>query len=176
MESHKQYPETLLRALKFATDAHKGQTRKGSGEAYMAHPLAVLEKADQVFSKIKFLPQNGYYGHGADKNAMWDSMIIPQVALLHDIMKDTAYEFNDIEDKFGLEVAQHCWTLVHSQGECYTNYLKRIHNTGEIIPIVIKIADMQHNLETGEGVLSKWKLELYRTWIWIFSRKIGYEG
>ena len=33
----------LDKAIKFATKAHEGQTRKYTGEPYIVHPLAVME-------------------------------------------------------------------------------------------------------------------------------------
>ena len=73
--------ERLLMAYNFAKEAHKGQLR-GSGEAYIQHPLEVT----------KIL---------ADLHLDEDTLI---VSLLHDVLEDTEKTVDDISERFGERV------------------------------------------------------------------------
>ncbi len=69
-------------AINFAIEAHKGQYRK-SGEPYVVHPIMVAAIVASIAS---------------DK-------IMVIAALLHDVVEDTEYKIEDIEDLFGENVA-----------------------------------------------------------------------
>lgn len=73
----------LEKALIFATDAHKGQFRKYTGDPYITHPIAV--------SKIVATITND------------EDMIA--AALLHDTVEDTEVTLQQIEENFGSRVA-----------------------------------------------------------------------
>lgn len=64
-----------------AVEAHKDQRRK-SGEAYIFHPIAV---AKIVASEI-----------GLDATSI-------AAALLHDVIEDTIFTYDDMEQKFGTQ-------------------------------------------------------------------------
>ncbi len=70
-------------ALAFATSAHFGQRRKGSGAPYITHPMAVASIAAQ---------------YGADE----DQAI---AALLHDVMEDCGVTRETIASRYGDRVA-----------------------------------------------------------------------
>lgn len=74
----------IRKAFDTAVDAHKDQRRK-SGEAYIFHPIAV---AKIVASEI-----------GLDATSI-------AAALLHDVVEDTAYTLQDLEELFGDTVAR----------------------------------------------------------------------
>jgi (p)ppGpp synthase/HD superfamily hydrolase len=69
--------------LDFAVKAHKGQTRKYTGEDYIVHPMAVADMVER---------------HGG-------SEVQVCAALLHDVVEDTAVTFDDIRDNFGGDIA-----------------------------------------------------------------------
>ena len=75
----------ILHAIHFATNAHKGQTRKGKPDvSYITHPLAVgilLAKA----------------------GALEDVII---AGILHDTIEDTEVTKKEIENTFGNRVAE----------------------------------------------------------------------
>lgn len=73
----------LKEALDFATEAHQNQKRKYSGDPYITHPIAVAK----IVSK--------YGGSQAQVAA----------ALLHDVVEDTPVKIEDIQSRFGDEVA-----------------------------------------------------------------------
>ncbi|MBI4306928.1 MAG: bifunctional (p)ppGpp synthetase/guanosine-3',5'-bis(diphosphate) 3'-pyrophosphohydrolase [Chloroflexi bacterium] len=70
-------------ALDFATEAHQGQLRK-SGEPYIEHPIATAE----YVAKLRL-----------------DATTIA-AALLHDVIEDCGIPFDQLEAKFGTEVAR----------------------------------------------------------------------
>ena len=80
---HKQKVEIITRAFEFANKAHKG-TKRRSGEPYIMHPLSV---ARIVVKEI---------GLGSTSICS---------ALLHDVVEDTDYTCEDIEELFGPKIA-----------------------------------------------------------------------
>ena len=81
---HRKKIELITKAFNFANQAHKGIKRR-SGEPYIMHPLAV---AQIVCSEI---------GLGSTSIC---------AALLHDVVEDTDYTVEDIENIFGPKIAQ----------------------------------------------------------------------
>jgi (p)ppGpp synthase/HD superfamily hydrolase len=75
--------KNVIRAVLFARKAHEGQKRKYGSEDYIIHPMSVA------------LMLTHYYDD--------DDMIVAGV--LHDIIEDTSYTFDDIVLEFGISVA-----------------------------------------------------------------------
>ena len=125
--------EAIIKAYKFAAEAHKGQTRK-SGEPYIEHPLHTAFDLVQIRADL--------------------STII--AGILHDVPEDTNYTIDDIKNNFGEEVA----TLVDGitklgkikyRGiERYRENLKKMFLaiSDDIRIIYIKFCDRLHNLKT----------------------------
>lgn len=130
-------------AFDTAVDAHKDQRRK-SGEPYIMHPIAVAKiVADEI-------------GLGAHSIA---------AALLHDVVEDTNYTINDIEQLFGPVVAKIVDGLtkisslkkdknVSLQAENFRKMLLTLNDDARVI--IIKIADRLHNMQTL-GVMAEEK-------------------
>src|SRR5216683_2353929 len=76
----------LLEAIAFATRAHQGQLRKDGRTPYVSHVFRVCLILRQVF--------------GID-----DSQALT-AAVLHDTVEDTTTDFDDLEEKFGADVAR----------------------------------------------------------------------
>ena len=74
---------TLEDAIIFAMNAHKGQVRKGKNTPYIFHPLEALFIAKSLTSNTNVL----------------------MASVLHDVIEDTAYSYDDIVNNFGKEVA-----------------------------------------------------------------------
>ena len=85
--AHPQKVEIITRAFEFANKAHKG-TKRRSGEPYIMHPLSV---ARIVVKEI---------GLGSTSICS---------ALLHDVVEDTDYTTEDIQELFGPKIA----SIVH---------------------------------------------------------------
>ena len=133
--SHRQHVERIEQAFRFANRAHYG-VRRLSGEPYILHPLAV---AKIVVSEI---------GLGSTSIS---------AALLHDVVEDTDYTVEDIENLFGEKIAQIVDGLTKISGGVFgekaseqaENFRKLLLTMSDDIRVVlIKIADRLHNMRT----------------------------
>jgi GTP pyrophosphokinase len=123
----------IREAFDFANMAHADQKRK-SGEPYIIHPVEV---ASIVAVELEL---------GAN----------PVIAaFLHDVVEDTAYTIDDIQKRFGKDVAFLVSVLTKQSKEHYEmskqvdNYkqmLDSIHY--DIRALLIKLADRLHNMRT----------------------------
>ena len=76
----------FARAVAFATDAHRGQVRKGAdADPYISHPLVVVAIL-------------------ADEAQITDWVTLCG-AVLHDTIEDTGTSYDDLETAFGTDVA-----------------------------------------------------------------------
>ena len=126
--------EMVKKAFFLAKEAHKG-VRRRSGEPYILHPIAV---AQIVVSEE---------GLGVKSTC---------AALLHDVVEDTSYTVEDIENLFGPKVAAMVDGLtkvaaalnedVSAQAETFRKILLTLSE--DIRVIIIKIADRLHNMRT----------------------------
>ncbi|MBA2570581.1 MAG: bifunctional (p)ppGpp synthetase/guanosine-3',5'-bis(diphosphate) 3'-pyrophosphohydrolase, partial [Chloroflexi bacterium] len=122
-------------AYRFARDAH-GDQKRASGEPYITHPLAVA----QLLAEL-----------GLDPVAV-------QAALLHDIPEDTDYALDDLEERFGPEVARLVdgVTKLSKFGSARTHEEQQAENirkmflamAEDIRVVLIKLADRLHNMRT----------------------------
>ena len=126
------------KAFHMANDAHKGMKRK-SGEPYVLHPIAV---AKIVTHEI---------GLGAT------SVIC---ALLHDVVEDTEYTIEDIENNFGKKVASIIDGLTKISGVFDNKSSLQAENfrkmlltlSDDVRVILIKLADRLHNMRTLDSL------------------------
>lgn len=132
---HRQKVEIITRAFEFANKAHHG-VRRLSGEPYIMHPLAV---ARIVVKEI---------GLGSTSICS---------ALLHDVVEDTEYSVEDIEELFGTKIAQIVDGLTKISGGVFAdqaakqaeNFRKLLLTMSDDIRVVlIKLADRLHNMRT----------------------------
>ncbi len=132
---HRKKVEIITKAFNFAKHAHKG-VRRLSGEPYIMHPLAV---AQIVCEEI---------GLGSTSICC---------ALLHDVVEDTDYTVEDIENMFGSKIAQIVDGLTKISGGIFgenasaqaENFKKLLLTMSEDIRVIlIKIADRLHNMRT----------------------------
>jgi len=133
--NHRQKVEIITKAFNFAKAAHKGIKRR-SGEPYIMHPLAV---ARIVVSEV---------GLGSTSICS---------ALLHDVVEDTDYTVEDIENLFGPKIAQIVDGLTKISGGVFAekaseqaeNFRKLLITMSEDIRVIlIKISDRLHNMRT----------------------------
>ena len=132
---HRKKVDLITKAFNFARQAHKG-VRRLSGEPYIMHPIAV---AQIVCSEI---------GLGSTSICS---------ALLHDVVEDTDYTVEDIENMFGAKIAQIVDGLTKISGGIFgeqasaqaENFKKLLLTMSEDIRVIlIKIADRLHNMRT----------------------------
>ena len=81
---HRKKVDIITKAFNFARQAHKG-VRRLSGEPYIMHPIAVAQIA-------------------CEEMGLGSTSIC--AALLHDVVEDTDYTVEDIENIFGKKIAQ----------------------------------------------------------------------
>ena len=135
---HRQKIELITDCFEFAKQAHAG-IRRRSGEPYIMHPLAV---ARIVVKEM---------GLGSTSICS---------ALLHDVVEDTDYTVEDIEQRFGPKIASIVEGLTKISGGVFgeqasiqaENFRKLILTMSEDIRVIlIKIADRLHNMRTLEA-------------------------
>jgi len=147
----------LIRAaFDMALDGHKNQRRK-SGEAYIFHPLAV---AKIVASEIGM-----------------DAVSIAS-ALLHDVVEDTEYNLDDIEQTFGETIARIVDGLtkiahlkkdmnISQQAENFRKMLLTLHD--DVRVIIIKIADRYHNMLTMDSMPEHKQVKIASETLYIYA-------
>ena len=132
---HRKKVDLISKAFNFARQAHKG-VRRLSGEPYIMHPIAVAQIA---CSEI---------GLGSTSICS---------ALLHDVVEDTDYTVEDIENIFGPKIAQIVDGLTKISGGIFgeqasaqaENFKKLLLTMSDDIRVIlIKIADRLHNMRT----------------------------
>ena len=132
---HRKKVDIITKAFNFARQAHKG-VRRLSGEPYIMHPIAVAQIA---CSEI---------GLGSTSICS---------ALLHDVVEDTDYTVEDIENIFGKKIAQIVDGLTKISGGIFgeqasaqaENFKKLLLTMSDDIRVIlIKICDRLHNMRT----------------------------
>lgn len=128
--------EKFQKAFDFAEEAHRGQFRKDGVTPYIAHPVKVAEILSEMHSDEDILV----------------------AALLHDVPEDTLKSIQEIEDKFGEEVAFLVDGITKFSKVQYKNDMPQreieslkkllLHSVQDPRVILIKLADRLHNMRT----------------------------
>jgi GTP pyrophosphokinase len=145
-------------AFDMAARAHEGTIRK-SGEPYIFHPLAVAEIAVTEL------------GLGVT------SVVC---ALLHDVVEDTDITLEDIEHRFGPNVASiidgltKISTVFETVDKDYSiqaeNFKKMLLTLGEDLKVIlIKLCDRLHNMRTLGSVSENTKLKIASETLFIYA-------
>ena len=153
---HRKRVEIITKAFNFANQAHKGIKRR-SGEPYIMHPIAV---AKIVCNEI---------GLGSTSICS---------ALLHDVVEDTDYTVEDIENIFGPKIAQIVDGLTKISGGIFgdrasaqaENFKKLLLTmSNDIRVILIKIADRLHNMRTLGSMLPNKQYKIAGETLYIYA-------
>ena len=153
---HRKKVEIITKAFNFANPAHKGIKRR-SGEPYIMHPIAV---ASIVCNEI---------GLGSTSIC---------AALLHDVVEDTDYTVEDIENIFGPKIAQIVDGLTKISGGIFgdrasaqaENFKKLLLTmSNDIRVILIKIADRLHNMRTLGSMLPNKQYKIAGETLYIYA-------
>ena len=110
----------LERAIQIAVEAHAGVKDRG-GKAYILHPLSVMMRVESDAEKI--------------------------VAVLHDVIEDTDWTFDDLnEEGFSQEIIDALKSVTKtSDEEDYDQFVLRAQKNE--IGRKVKIADIKENLD-----------------------------
>jgi GTP diphosphokinase / guanosine-3',5'-bis(diphosphate) 3'-diphosphatase len=153
---HRKHTEIIIKAFHFANRAHKGVKRQ-SGEPYIMHPIAV---AKIVCNEI---------GLGSTSIS---------AALLHDVVEDTDYTIEDIENVFGHKIAQIVDGLTKISGGIFgdrasaqaENFKKLLLTMNDDIRVIlIKIADRLHNMRTLGSLLPNKQYKIAGETLYIYA-------
>ena len=153
---HRKRVEIITKAFNFANQAHKGIKRR-SGEPYILHPIAV---AKIVCTEI---------GLGSTSICS---------ALLHDVVEDTDYTVEDIENIFGPKIAQIVDGLTKISGGIFgdkasaqaENFKKLLLTMSDDIRVIlIKIADRLHNMRTLGSMLPSKQYKIAGETMYIYA-------
>ncbi|HOB24575.1 MAG TPA: RelA/SpoT family protein, partial [Kaistella sp.] len=145
----------IRKAFDIALDAHKDQRRK-TGEPYIYHPIEV---AKIVANEI---------GLGATSIAC---------ALLHDVIEDSDYTYEDLKKIFGKKIADIVNGLtkisvmnhqnISIQSENYRKLLLTLSEDFRVI--LIKIADRLHNMRTLESMTPEKQKKIASETVYIYA-------
>lgn len=153
---HRKKVEIITKAFNFANQAHKGIKRR-SGEPYIMHSIAV---ASIVCNEI---------GLGSTSIC---------AALLHDVVEDTDYTVEDIENIFGTKIAQIVDGLTKISGGIFgdrasaqaENFKKLLLTmSNDIRVILIKMADRLHNMRTLGSMLPNKQYKIAGETLYIYA-------
>lgn len=133
--NHRKKVDIITKAFNFARQAHKG-VRRLSGEPYILHPIAVAQIA-------------------CEEMGLGSTSICS--ALLHDVVEDTDYTVEDIQNIFGDKISQIVDGLTKISGGIFgdhasaqaENFKKLLLTMSDDIRVIlIKICDRLHNMRT----------------------------
>lgn len=154
--NHRKKVEIIEKAFKFACEAHKG-IRRRSGEPYILHPIAVATIVSQEI------------GLGSTSIC---------AALLHDVVEDTDYTVEDLEEQFGKKIAKIVEGLTKISGGIFgdkasvqaENFRKLLLTmSNDIRVILIKMADRLHNMRTLGSMLPSKQYKIAGETLYIYA-------
>ena len=145
----------VLKAFELADKAHEGQLR-ASGEPYIMHPLEVAD----ILAHLQI------------------DHITLMAALMHDVVEDTSYSKEDLEEMFGSEVAflvdgvtkLNQFQYETKEDRQMENYRKMILAMAkDVRVVVIKLGDRLHNMRTLKHMRSDKQKRIAKETLEIFA-------
>ena len=146
----------IRKAFDIAVEAHSEQRRK-TGEPYIYHPIAVAKiVADEI---------------GLDATSI-------AAALLHDVVEDTHYTIDDMENLFGENIARIVSGLTKisnlKQEKNYSiqaeNFRKMLLTLNDDVRVIlIKIADRLHNMQTMDAMPPHKQVKIASETLYIYA-------
>ena len=112
-------PDLLEKALAIAIEAHRGQ-RDRCGAPYITHPLRVMHRLTSTDQQI--------------------------VAILHDVVEDTPWTFDDLRrEGFPEPILEALDCLTKREREPYEDFVRR--SVGNELARAVKLADLEDNMD-----------------------------
>ncbi|MDM8160540.1 RelA/SpoT family protein [Labilibaculum sp. K2S] len=147
--------QLIDKAFHFAWEAHR-EVRRKSGEPYVLHPIAVAQIA-------------------AKEMGLGTKSIV--ASLLHDVVEDTEYTLEDIQNHFGEKVAQIVDGLTKisdvfdqqtsMQAENFRKMLLTLSD--DLRVILIKMADRLHNMRTLSSMPLRKQMKIAGETLFLFA-------
>lgn len=142
--------ELYQNAMKFAGEKHRDQTVPGANANYLLH--------------ISNVAMEVLLAHAVDKSFNLDNAI--QMAILHDILEDTATSYEELSITFGNDIAIGVQALTKdkslpSKQDMMLDTLSRINDQPKEVGLV-KLADRITNLQAPPAHWNKDKATSYR--------------
>jgi len=110
---------SLERAIEIAVIAHKGQVDR-AGAPYVLHPLRMMLRMQTDQEKI--------------------------IAVLHDVIEDTAWTFDDLRNEgFSEEIIAAVDCLTRREDESYDDFVRR--TSVNALARRVKVADLEDNMD-----------------------------
>jgi len=145
----------VIEAYEFGAAYHKGQTRK-TGEPYITHPVAVAQELGEMH---------------LDSEAIC-------AAILHDVVEDTPATLEEVENKFGEEVALivdgvskldqiQFRSRAEAQAESFRKMMLAMIE--DIRVILVKLSDRLHNMQTLGAMPAQKKKRIARETLDIYA-------
>ena len=154
--NHRRKVEIIRKAYRFAKRAHQGARRR-SGEPYILHPIAV---AKIVVAEL---------GLGSTSIC---------AALLHDVVEDTDFTYEDILSSFGPKIAQIVEGLTKISGgilgrrasEQAENFRKLLLSMStDVRVMLIKMADRLHNMRTLDALRPEKQMAIADETLYVYA-------
>ncbi len=154
--NHRRKVEIIRKAFRFAKRAHQGARRR-SGEPYILHPIAV---AKIVVSEL---------GLGSTSIC---------AALLHDVVEDTDYTYDDILAAFGPKIASIVEGLTKISGGILgrqaslhaENFRKLLLSMStDVRVILVKMADRLHNMRTLDALRPEKQMAIADETLYVYA-------
>lgn len=151
----KQGKKNIREAFELAMESHANMRRK-SGEPYIFHPIAVAQIASGEM--------------GLDVTSVI-------CALLHDVVEDTEVTLEEIEHRFGKEVAKIVDGLTKISGVFDMNSSIQAENfrkllltlNDDIRVILVKLADRLHNMRTLDSLRRDKQLKIASETLYLYA-------
>lgn len=139
----------LGKAISIVAQAFENETDKG-GRPYILHCLWVM-------NNVRHLGE-----------------LAMTVAVLHDLVEDTHWNFEMLGEIFPHEVVVMLRFLTREDGQSYEDYIKGIANSKSPILVAIKMKDMEHNMKPNrlKGLTKRDhdRIEKYHRWYTYLSK------
>jgi len=133
----------VLKAIKFASEKHKGQVRRSTGLPYVTHPIIVMELVQKYKGTSKHIEE------------------LKCAALLHDTLEDTETTYHELEREFGPLVSSIVIELTNDEKQVKlmgkNEYLKDKMKRMSQYAFTLKLLDRLSNIldEPGENYVKK---------------------
>lgn len=145
----------VTKAFELAHEAHKGMRRK-SGEPYIIHPIEVARIA-------------------AEEIGLGTKGVI--ASILHDVVEDTDYTVEDLQNMFGEKVASIVAGLTKLEGIFDQSSSLQAENFRKLLltmvedvrVILIKLADRLHNMRTLKSMPERKRLKIAGETIYFYA-------